>query len=71
VSNRIERVSIESLAESGSPRLAGQNEEHARLLAESGLELPPIVVHRPTRRVIDGMHRLAAARLRGCAARPR
>ncbi|BCL25329.1 ParB/RepB/Spo0J family partition protein [Streptomyces aurantiacus] len=28
-------------------------------------ELPPIVVHRPTGRVVDGMHRLAAARARG------
>ncbi|WP_329520997.1 ParB N-terminal domain-containing protein [Spirillospora sp. NBC_01491] len=27
--------------------------------------LPPILVHRPTMRIIDGMHRLHAARLRG------
>lgn len=35
------------------------------MLAESDAELPPIIVHRPTMRVIDGMHRLQAASLRG------
>lgn len=35
------------------------------MLAESGARLPPIIVHRGTMRVIDGMHRLSAARLRG------
>ncbi|GGO45975.1 hypothetical protein GCM10012286_35800 [Streptomyces lasiicapitis] len=35
------------------------------MLAESEAELPPILVHRPTMRVIDGMHRLRAALLRG------
>ncbi|GAA2624666.1 ParB N-terminal domain-containing protein [Actinomadura fulvescens] len=36
-----------------------------RMLAEAGGALPPIVVHLPSRRVIDGMHRLRAAVLRG------
>ncbi|MGW4638172.1 ParB/RepB/Spo0J family partition protein [Sphaerisporangium sp. NPDC004334] len=33
----------------------------------SGLEtaLPPVIVHRPTMRIVDGMHRLRAAALRG------
>jgi hypothetical protein len=35
------------------------------LLADSSVELPPIIVHRPTMRVVDGMHRLRAAMLRG------
>jgi hypothetical protein len=35
------------------------------MLSELEDRLPPIVVHRPTMRVIDGMHRLRAARLRG------
>jgi hypothetical protein len=48
-----------------SPRLAGQNHEHTRMLATVGAVLPPILVHRPTMRVIDGMHRLQAAILRG------
>lgn len=29
--------------------------------------MPPIVVHRATMRVIDGMHRVRAAKLRGAA----
>ncbi|MFI7576147.1 ParB N-terminal domain-containing protein [Micromonospora sp. NPDC049497] len=38
---------------------------YARAMAEMEADLPPIVVHRATMRVVDGMHRLAAARLRG------
>ncbi|MEU8685996.1 hypothetical protein [Streptomyces sp. NPDC048611] len=36
-----------------------------RLLAEVGDELPPVLVHRATMRVVDGMHRLQAAAMRG------
>jgi ParB-like chromosome segregation protein Spo0J len=36
-----------------------------RLLAEVEDELPPILVHRQTFKVIDGLHRLGAAKLRG------
>ncbi len=35
------------------------------MLADAGSPLPPILVHRDTMRVIDGAHRLAAARLQG------
>ncbi len=35
------------------------------MLAATESELPPIIVHRPTMRVIDGLHRLRAAKLRG------
>ncbi|MER5546342.1 ParB/RepB/Spo0J family partition protein [Streptomyces sp. NPDC002589] len=35
------------------------------MLAEAQTPLPPIVVHRPTMRIIDGMHRAQAAMLRG------
>jgi hypothetical protein len=59
------RVPIGSLAPADSPRLTGESDEHAAVLAESDVNLPPIVVHRPTMRVIDGMHRLRAAALRG------
>ncbi|MYZ17342.1 ParB N-terminal domain-containing protein [Streptomyces sp. SID10115] len=48
-----------------SPRLVGENADHIRVLAEAGSDLPPILVHRPTMRVIDGMHRLRATVLRG------
>jgi ParB-like chromosome segregation protein Spo0J len=56
---------ISSLLPADSPRLAGEDIQHARSLAGSDAELPPILVHRKTMRVIDGMHRLRAAVLRG------
>lgn len=58
-------VPIATLSAADSPRLTGELEEHVQALAECTTELPPIVVHRPSMRVIDGMHRLQAARLRG------
>jgi ParB-like chromosome segregation protein Spo0J len=58
-------VSVAALRPADSPRLAGENAVHARTLAVSDLALPPIVVHRATMRVVDGMHRLRAAMLRG------
>jgi ParB-like chromosome segregation protein Spo0J len=61
----VELLSVDSLADSYSPRVAGENTEHVRLLAELIEDLPPIVVHRQTMKVIDGMHRLHAARLAG------
>lgn len=60
-----EWVPIDSLLPSESPRLAGESAEHVQVLALSEAVLPPIVAHLPSRRVIDGMHRLRAARLRG------
>jgi ParB-like nuclease family protein len=45
--------------------LAGESGDHARTLAELEADLPPILVHRRTMRVIDGMHRIRAAILRG------
>jgi len=61
----VERVPVDSLLPADSPRLAGEDEEHARALAETTTGLPPIQVHRQTRRVIDGAHRVMAAKLRG------
>jgi ParB-like chromosome segregation protein Spo0J len=46
-------------------RSNGVDKAHVRLLAEIETGLPPILVHRSSMRVIDGMHRLAAARFRG------
>jgi ParB-like chromosome segregation protein Spo0J len=62
---QIATIPIASLLESDSPRLAGENEDHIRVLAASGSTFPPLLVHKATMRVIDGMHRLRAARLRG------
>ena len=59
------RLPISAIREADSPRSAGVDMAHARSLAQTEADLPPILVHRATMRVIDGMHRLAAARLRG------
>ncbi|MCQ9178597.1 winged helix-turn-helix transcriptional regulator [Streptomyces sp. IBSBF 2953] len=58
-------VSIASLVPGDSPRLDGQDTEHIARLAELDERLPPILVARRDMRVIDGMHRLLAACLRG------
>ncbi|MBP2325000.1 ParB-like chromosome segregation protein Spo0J [Kibdelosporangium banguiense] len=59
------RVPIASLREAHSPRIDGEDPDHVRALAETTEKLPPIVVHKPTMRIIDGMHRLRAAQLCG------
>ncbi|MEV6118366.1 helix-turn-helix domain-containing protein [Streptomyces sp. NPDC052109] len=56
---------IASLIPGDSPRLDGQDTEHVARLAELDEQFPPILVDRRTMRVIDGMHRLLAACLRG------
>lgn len=61
----VEKIPVSALLPSDSPRLAGEQLEHAQTLARSEATLPPIIVHRDTYRVIDGMHRLTAAVLRG------
>lgn len=58
-------MSVAALHPADSPRLVGEDAERIRVLAESDRALPPILVQRTTMRVIDGMHRLGAARLRG------
>lgn len=59
------RVQLDTLQPADSPRRGGTNAEHVRSLADAGEELPPILVQQSSRRVIDGMHRLAAAREKG------
>ena len=58
-------LEISSLRMSGSPRLAGADPEHVEAIMAVQGGLPPIVVHRPTMRVIDGAHRVQAAVRRG------
>lgn len=65
VDGPVTQVATSRLVGSYSPRCGGEDGEHVQLLAESGAPLPPIIVHRDTMRVVDGMHRLRAARLRG------
>ncbi|MFC8453205.1 streptomycin biosynthesis regulator [Kitasatospora sp. NPDC057223] len=57
----VQRVPIGMLLPADSPRMSGENLDHARALGALDGDLPPILVHRSTMRVIDGMHRLRAA----------
>jgi len=57
-------VLISELRPSNSPRIAGESHGHAQALAECDSALPPVLVHRATMRIIDGMHRVHAAKLR-------
>jgi len=61
----VARVAVNAMHTSDSPRLSGVNDAHVLTLAGAGTDLPPILVHRATMRVIDGMHRIRAAQLRG------
>jgi hypothetical protein len=58
-------IPILALRPGDSPRLAGEDKAHIAWLAETQAALPPILVDRQSMRVIDGMHRLLAASLRG------
>ena len=60
-----EVVPVGALRLGDSPRRNGVNESHVRRLAQCDAHLPPIVVHRRTMRIIDGMHRLRAAERNG------
>lgn len=65
VNSGVQQLAISALLGSDSPRVCGENTDHVELLAASETLLPPILVHRQTMRVIDGMHRVRAALLRG------
>ncbi len=54
-------VLISSLQSPDSPRSSGEDDSHIDMLAESAEEMPPIIVHGPSMRIIDGMHRVRAA----------
>jgi ParB-like chromosome segregation protein Spo0J len=60
-------VAVDALSAADSPRVDGENAEHLRVLAEVADGLPPIVVHRRSMRVIDGVHRLRVAAHAGAA----
>lgn len=61
----IASVTIATLLPGESPRSEGLDQEHVARLAEVDAPLPPILVRRSDMRVIDGMHRLMAALVRG------
>lgn len=55
------RVSLSALRAGLSPRLLGEDLRHVQGLAEVADQLPPILVHRGTMKVIDGAHRWRVA----------
>ena len=59
------RVPIDDLQPGDTPREGGEDPQHCMVLAGIESGLPPLLVHRSSMRVIDGMHRLAAAKRRG------
>ncbi|OXM48607.1 streptomycin biosynthesis protein [Amycolatopsis alba DSM 44262] len=58
-------IELSRLSSVASPRTSGEDPEHVETLLSAEEALPPILVHRPTMRVVDGLHRLKAARVRG------
>ncbi len=58
-------VPLDSLVLGHSPRQVHQDIGHVQVLADVREELPPVVVQRSTMRVIDGVHRVHAARYLG------
>lgn len=60
-------VPVSSLVPGFYLREAGTDSTHIRLLADAAgtVRLPPIIVQRNGWRIIDGMHRVGAAKLRG------
>lgn len=63
ISAEVVSVRIDDLHTADSPRLNGTDPNHVRRLAEVTESLPPIIVHYPSMQIIDGMHRVAAARV--------
>lgn len=61
----VETVPVSSLLPADSPRRLGESAQHIRMLSDTEDTLPPVIVHRATMRVVDGMHRLQAAMARG------
>jgi ParB-like chromosome segregation protein Spo0J len=58
-------IPVDTVTTGLSPRRQGEDQNHVRALAELDTKLPPILVRRESMQVIDGAHRLKAAKLRG------
>jgi len=63
--SEVTRVALAELATGSSFRESGVNEEHVQLLVGLGGAWPPILARRADRVVVDGMHRVVAARRLG------
>ena len=58
-------VEVSALSLGDSPRTGGEDVDHTASLMECEAPLPPILVHRPTMRIVDGLHRVRAAQAKG------
>lgn len=63
----VQEVSLSLLERGPFLRGAGTDPAHVKLLADAAgsTQLPPILVQKGNYRIVDGMHRIEAARLRG------
>ncbi|MFE1308278.1 ParB/RepB/Spo0J family partition protein [Streptomyces sp. NPDC058755] len=61
----VQDIPVDTLRVTDSPRSRVEDPGHSRVLAQAQDALPPVIVHRPTMTVVDGVHRLRAAQLRG------
>lgn len=59
----VTEVPLESLRRGFSARTGPEDVRHAQILVEAFAYLPPVVVHRKSMAVIDGNHRVLAARM--------
>ncbi|MGW0247564.1 ParB/RepB/Spo0J family partition protein [Nocardia goodfellowii] len=65
VSRNVVDIPIAALARGEFLRVREVDVAHAQVLAQVESPLPPILVHRSTMQVIDGLHRLHAAKSKG------
>ncbi len=63
--SRITTIDVKLLKLGMSPRFGGQDVDHAQALTFRLDDCPPILVERSTSTVIDGVHRVLAARMLG------
>ena len=61
----LSQLAVSRLQGDLSAREQGLDHDHVKVLAQCPDLLPPIVVHKKSLRVIDGLHRLRVAELRG------
>jgi len=61
----VRTVPLAELSDADWPRVRGLDLRHAKALATKEDDLPPILVSSRSLQIIDGMHRLRAAELRG------
>lgn len=65
--NDIQDFNLADLRLTLSPRFGTRDRDHVRALAECFDQLPPILVYEPSNEVVDGIHRVMAARQLGLA----